>query len=209
MKTASLSLTKMTQPRTIKRDEGKMKTVFSSMCAMAALVAVLWVSPVQAAGTADVTVTVTLSGVSVNVTSGGLVAFGTVGTPLALGSTTVSGTAIVVNNDGEGTETYSLSLTSATTPAGWTVGNPANLNEYQLSAMFSTAAPGATFGAEDVLTTIPTACTATDFGNGTAGQSGASVLTTANRNLWLQLEAPATSTTLAQRSITVTITAGS
>jgi hypothetical protein len=73
--------------------------------------------------------------------------------------------------------------------------------------MFSTAAPGATFGAEDALTTGSTTCTATALGNGVAGESGAAVPTTEVRNLWFQFEAPTSTTTYTAKSITVTITA--
>ena len=175
-----------------------MRTIFTSMCAIATLVAALWVSPVQAA---DVTVTVTILSVSVSVTSGSPVAFGIV----AASSTTRSTVAAVITNDGNVPETYSLSLTE---PVAWTY-HPTTpgANVYVLSAMFSTAAPGATFGAEDALTTTPDPCTATTFGNGTAGQSGLAVAATAARNLWLQFDAPTSTSSYAQQSITVTITA--
>ncbi|MCX6832130.1 MAG: hypothetical protein NT028_08370 [candidate division Zixibacteria bacterium] len=176
-----------------------MRTVFLSMCAMAALVAALWVSPVQAA---DVTVTATILSVSVSVTSGSPVAFGIV----AASSTTRSTVAAVIANDGNVNETYSLSLTDPV--ADWTAAATAGANEYVLSAMFSTAAPGATFGAEDVLALAPpVACTATVFGNTVAGESGLVVPMSEARNLWLEFKAPTTTSSYAQKTITVTITA--
>jgi hypothetical protein len=201
MKTASLSLTKMTQPRTIKRDEGKMKTVFLSMCVMAALVAALWVPPVQAAGSGDVTVTVTLSGVSVAVTDASI-AVGTAGTPATMATTYYSAAAIHVTNDSPGTtQTYSLNLTN---PATWTAGNPATENEYRLSALFNTLT-GGTFSADDyVLSGAPVLCDGTKF-EGT--ESGVAVPATEVRHLWLKFETPASTTTYAAQVITVTITA--
>lgn len=176
-----------------------MKTVFTSMCAMAALVAALCVSPVQAA---DVSVTVTILSVSVEVTSGSPVAFGVV----ALSSTTRSSTAVVITNTGNVPETYSLSLTDPV--ADWTFhATTPGADVYVLSAMFSTAAPGATFGAEDALTDTPAPCTATDFGNGTAGESGLTVAASAARNLWFEFQAPTGTSSYAQKTITVTITA--
>ena len=112
-----------------------MRTIFTSMLAMAALVAALWVSPVQAAGSGDVTVTVTLSSASVAVTDASI-AVGTAGTPAAMSTTYNSAAAIhVTNNSSPGiAQTYSLNLTN---PGTWTEGDPANQNEYRLSA-FST-----------------------------------------------------------------------
>jgi hypothetical protein len=175
-----------------------MRSVLLSICTMAALVAALWVSPVHAA---DVSVTVTILSVSVEVTSGDPVAFGIVATS----STTRSTVAVVITNTGNVPETYSLSLTD---PVAWTFhATTPGADVYVLSAMFSTAAPGATFGAEDALTDTPAPCTATDFGNGTAGQSGLTVAASAARNLWLQFDAPTSTSSYAQQSITVTITA--
>ena len=175
-----------------------MRTTFTSMCAMAALVAALWVSPVLAA---DVTVTATILSVSVSVTSGSPVAFGIV----AASSTTRSTVAAVLANDGNVAETYSLSLTD---PTDWTFhATTPGVDVYVLSAMFSTAAPGAAFGAEDALTDTPAACTAAKFGNTAAAESGLVVPESEARNLWLEFKAPTTTSSYAQKTITVTITA--
>jgi hypothetical protein len=174
-----------------------MRTIFTSMCAMAALVAALWVSPVQAA---DVTVTVTILTVSVEVTSGSPYGFGIVATS----STTIS-TAVVITNTGNVPETYSLNLTD---PTDWTFhATTPGAEVYVLSAMFSTAAPGATFGAEDALTDVSLACTAAKFGNTVAGESGLAVAASAARNLWLQFAAPTSTAHYTQETILVTITA--
>ena len=176
-----------------------MRTTFTSMCAMAALVAALWVSPVLAA---DVTVTATILSVSVSVTSGSPVAFGIV----AASSTTRSTVAAVIANDGNVDETYSLSLTDPV--ADWTFhATTPGANVYVLSAMFSTAAPGAAFGAEDALTDTPAACTAAKFGNTAAAESGLVVPESEARNLWLEFKAPTITSSYAQKTITVTITA--
>jgi hypothetical protein len=172
-----------------------MKNAFVTTCAMAALIAAMWASPVQAA---DVTVTVTLSGVSVSVT-GGPIAFGTV----VANSTTIS-TVIEVTNDGSVPETYSLSLTD---PTDWTAVqvDPSVAETYCLSAMFNSDNAGTFVRADHALTTAPVACSATKFAG---DEDGFEVAVGAPHNhLWLAFEAPPSSAHYTQQTITVTITA--
>src|SRR6185436_855978 len=114
---------------------------FRNLVIPAALAAVAAVTgPVWAANPATISVTVTIQNLSVSAT--GPIAFGTV----VAGSQTVSGAASTVTNDGNVTETYSLSLTN---PATWTAvgAAPSSAEEYALLALFNNAAPvGTDFG---------------------------------------------------------------
>jgi hypothetical protein len=196
MKTLFLSFTKESKPRTIKRDGGKMKTVSLSMCAMAALLTALWVSPTRAA---DVTVTVTLTAVSVSVT-GGPIAFGS----KAAGSTTVS-TELTVTNDGDAAETYSLSCSNS---ANWTAVQVApGAETYCLSAMFNSDNAGTFVRADHALSTTPVACGVVTTGKFAGDESGAAVPATGVRHLWLAFEAPTSTAHYTEQTITVTITA--
>jgi hypothetical protein len=153
----------------------------------------------QAANPATITVTVTIQNISVS-TSAGTYAFGTV----ASGSTTVSTDSIAVTNNGNVSETYSLSVTD---PAGWTAVQAApSTDQYALHAQFNTTVPTpASFTyANHALSTTPTACSATKFAG---NQDGLSVPASGVIALWLKFEAPSSSTIFTQQSITLTITA--
>lgn len=172
---------------------------------MCFLLAVLFLSTFQFANSEPLNVTVTKSALTVAVTATSPIAFGTV----TASSTTVSVSASTVTNQGNETQTYSLSLTN---PTGWTAVQavPA-AGEYCLSAMFGTAQPAASsfsYANHALATGAPgPACTATKFGNGTAGESGLSVPATETRSLWFKFEAPASTTVSGEQSITVTVTA--
>jgi hypothetical protein len=173
-----------------------MKTIFSSMCAIAALVAVLWVSPVQAVDY-PISVTVTLSGVSVNVQ--GTYAFGT----KATSSATVS-TVIDVLNDGDAAETYTLSCSNT---AAWTAhATTPGANVFVLSAMFNSTAPavGDFVDANHALTTTPVASSVTKFAG---DEDGLAVPAAGTVHLWLKFEAPTSTSSYAQQTITLTLTA--
>lgn len=152
----------------------------------------------QAINPATISVTVTIQNLSVAAT--GPIAFATV----TAGSQTVSGSASTVTNDGNVTETYSLSLTD---PAGWTAVQAAPAaNQYALLARFNSAAPLATdFNYTDhALTTTSTASSGTQFA-GT--QTGLSVATLGTRSLWFRFNAPSSTGVTTQQTITVTVTA--
>jgi hypothetical protein len=202
MGNAFSSFTNNTKPKNNKRNGENMKTIFTSMLAIAALVAALLVSPVQAALTGTVTVTVTLAGASVSVTDA-TIAIGTAGTPATMSTTYNSAAAIHVTNDTSPgiAQTYSLNLTN---PATWTAGNPANADEYRLSALFNTLT-GGTFDANDyVLSGAAVPCDGTKF---QGDESGLNVAAAGIRHLWLKFETPASTTTLVAQVITITVTA--
>jgi hypothetical protein len=152
-----------------------------------------------AANPATISVTVTIQNLSVSAT--GPIAFGTV----IASSETVSGSASTVTNDGNVTETYSLSLTN---PGTWTAvqAAPSAAEEYALLAQFNATAPTAvsfTY-ADYALSTTPTASSGTKFAG---GQTGLSVAATATRSLWFRFNAPTSTAVTSQQTITVTVTA--
>ena len=160
---------------------------------LAGLPSVSW-----AANPATITVTVTIQNLSVSAT--GPIAFGTV----IAGSQSVSGSGSTVTNDGNVTETYSLSLTN---PSGWTAvtSSPAS-EQYALLAQFNASAPtGVSFAyADHGLTTTPVGSSATTFAG---GATGLSVAASAVRTLWFRFDAPSSTSVATQQSITVTVTA--
>ena len=155
--------------------------------------------PAQAANPATISVTVTIQNLSVSAT--GPIAFGTV----VAASQTVSGAGSTVTNDGNVTETYSLSLTN---PASWTgvQAAPSAAEEYALLAQFNSSAPtGASFTyADHALSTTSVASSATKFAG---NQTGLSVATSGTRSLWFRFNAPTSTGVTSQQTITVTVTA--
>jgi len=156
-------------------------------------------SELWAANPATISVTVTIQNLSVSAT--GPIAFGTV----IASSETVSGSASTVTNDGNVTETYSLSLTN---PATWIAvqAAPSAIEEYALLAQFNSSAPtAASFSyANHALSTTSVASSSTKFAG---NQTGLSVAALATRSLWFRFNAPTSTTVTTQQTITVTVTA--
>jgi hypothetical protein len=165
---------------------------------LATLGLVLSTGSAAAANPATISVTVTIQSLSVSAT--GPIAFGTV----VSSSETVSGSASTVTNDGNLTETYSLSLTN---PASWTAVQAAPAAEqYALLAKFNSGAPtAASFTyADNALSTTSVASSATKFAG---NETGLSVAAAATRSLWFRFNAPTSTAVTGQQSITVTVTA--
>jgi hypothetical protein len=109
-----------------------------------------------------------------------------------------------VTNDGNVTETYSLSLTN---PGGWTAKQAApGIEEYALNAEFNSAAPatGSFSYANHALSTISIAASATKFAG---DQSGLSVPALGTRSLWFRFDAPSSTAVTTQQNVSVTVTA--
>jgi hypothetical protein len=158
----------------------------------------LGTSPAWAGNPATISVTVTIQNLSVS--ASGPIAFGTV----LAASSTVSGAASTVTNDGNVTETFSLQLTN---PATWSaVAAAPAAEQYALLAIFNTAAPIAgNFNFIDhALSTASVASSGTKFA-GT--ESGLSVAALGTRSLWFRFDAPTSTAVTAQQTITVTLTA--
>jgi hypothetical protein len=178
--------------------EGTMQKTLKTLVALTAVLLASTITPAWAANPATISVTVTIQNLSVSAT--GPIAFGTV----VAGSQTVSGSASTVTNDGNVTETYSLSLTN---PAGWTAVQAApGAEQYALLAQFNSGAPtsGSFTYADHALSTSSVASSATKFAG---NQTGLSVAASATRSLWFRFDAPASTTVTSQQTITVTVTA--
>ena len=151
-----------------------------------------------AANPATISVTVTIQNLSVS--ASGPIAFGTV----VAGSQTVSSSGSTVTNDGNVTETYSISLTN---PATWTAVQAApTAEEYALLAQFNGTAPtaGSFSYANHALSTTPVTCSGTVFAG---GETGLSVPAAGTRTLWFRFNAPTSTAVTTQQNITVTLTA--
>ena len=168
--------------------------VFTAVLALGAIARPAW-----AANPATITVTVTIQNLSVSTSSG--IAFGTVTTS----STTTAPDSSIVTNNGNVTETFSLSVTNQ---APWVAvqAAPSVAEEYALLALFNTVQPvNGDFGyANHALTTSSVASSGTKFA-GT--QTGLSVVAGATRLLWLRFDAPTSTAVTTQQSFPVTVTA--
>jgi len=120
--------------------------------------------------------------------------FGTV----ALGATTISTAAIVVTNDGNVSEYFSMAISNSS-PAAWTPDTAANEDVFALLAHFAATQPAsATF--TDALTGSAPGAAASLY-----GQSATKTNASGTRNLWLKLLMP-TSMTAAPGAQTMTLT---
>ena len=125
----------------------------------------------------------------------------------------VSSSILVTNDSGALTESYSLQGANAASTGGgttWTLAASTSTDQYALAAQFSTSQPAdtdAAFSSDDTTTSVIN-CTTTVFGNGTAGESGASVSPSAgsrDRNLWFRIRTPNIVSDTTQRLATLTL----
>ncbi len=156
-------------------------------------------SVAHASNPATISVTVTIQNLSVS--TSGAIAFGTV----VAGSQTVSGSGSTITNDGNVTETFSMSLTN---PSTWIAvqAAPASAEEYALLMQFNSSAPTAvsfTY-ANHALSTASVTSSGTKFAG---NQTGLSVAASGSRSAWFRFNAPVTTAVTAQQNITVTVTA--
>jgi hypothetical protein len=124
-------------------------------------------------------------------------------------SAVVSTTAITVNNAGNVTQTYTLSVTTVGPTSVWSVGiaTPTSYNTFVLFGGFNSAKPSsATFTSQDVITKTPSASTNQIFA---MDQTGVSVPCGNDRKLWFLLDMPPTTSTIKEQQMDVTITATS
>ena len=167
----------------------------------------LAVSQVYGGETADITVYVKISqlSVAVNPTS---YDFGT----LTAGQVAVASSYIAVTNDGNVTEKFKLGIPSE--PNGsWTSVTAAvpGSEEYRLSVIFKDSVPGSgDYGAEDSFSvSTERTATADDLAitADPVGEKGYSVAQDAWRQLWFKFEAPSATNITTQQSITARVTA--
>ncbi len=148
------------------------------------IVLVLAVLFVIAGGTAfavteqEVTLTVTIRslGISVSPASYG---FGTMNT----GETKISGTALVITNEGNDAEDVGLMIKDEDNWDEWTAASSAGAEVYVLSSRLASAA--GSFVTGDILTTSVQWCDGTKFGGG-----GNDMTAAATVNQWFQFAAP-------------------
>ena len=130
---------------------------------------------------------------------------------LSVNASSVSATSIDVTNDsGALIETYTLQGANANSTGGgtnWTLAATPATDTYALAAQFSTARPADADPSwtSDDLTTGAITATSTVLGNGTAGESGASVNPSAVRNLWFRMKTPTVVSDTTQRKATITL----
>jgi hypothetical protein len=173
------------------------------ICALAAVTALLTMSATAyAAGTADISVTVTIQNLSISLSS----STWALGTVVAASTTQMTEAQdITVTNDGNVDEDFTLKLTD---PSAWTAGATAGPDAYVLSGLFCGAAdaPGsADFNGEDVMTTSTQTSTAAVFGYAGGSDDGVSVSASSGVDLWLEFQAPTSSSSFAEQTITVTV----
>jgi len=160
---------------------------------------------VNAADTADITVTVTCRSLGVSV-SPATWAIGFV----EANSEAVKGAAIVVTNTGNGSETYQLKLVDPTVWNAVQTDAALAAEKYQLGAIFQTTATGAPVAgdyvdSEDFVSISYASCTASVFAKSVG--SGLNVAASGLRDLWLYFHAPTSTAETAEKSIVVTVKA--
>ena len=130
-------------------------------------------------------------------------------------TSSVSASSILVTNtSGSLLESYAITGANAASTSGgttWTLASSTGpIDQYVLGAQFSTASPANTDAtwSTSISSTSVGNCTATQFGNGTLAQSGASVSPIAGssaRNLWFRMITPLFVTDPSQRNATITL----
>ena len=182
----------------------KMRKIISVLLT-GGLIGLLTTDSVNAAQTADITVTVTCRMLSVGVSPSSY-AFGAVNES----SETVASSEITVTNNGNVTEDLEVKLTD---PGGWTAlqsGTPGE-DQYILGAIFRTSAPTTDDydDSEDMLSTSYVESTTAIFAKDgdSDDQKGFNVAASGTRNLWFYFFAPSATTVATQQSITVTVRA--
>jgi hypothetical protein len=177
-----------------------MKSLFR-FCALSIAIAT-FASPAGAAQTADIDVTVTIQNLSISLSSN----------TWAIGTVTTSSTTqmteaddITVTNDGNVDEDFTLELTD---PAAWTSAAAPGPDIFTMSGLFCGAgdAPGgADFNAEDVITTAAQTSTAAVFGYAAGSADGVSVAPSSSVDIWLEFQAPTSSSSFVEQTIVVTV----
>lgn len=146
--------------------------------------------------TADVTITVTIENLGVSVAP----STWPIGT-VALDSDSQNDTALVIENTGNVAEKFSLAQTKA---AAWTVGGTIDANgadTYVLAARLITAKPDQTaFVDGDVVSEGTQWCNGALFGGG-----GTGITAGGTENMWLLFQAPTSTNSYDQQTITLTV----
>jgi len=119
-------------------------------------------------------------------------------------TSTSSITGITVTQAGNLEQTYSLRVSSATDWIAKTA-TPAAMDQFVMFGLFNaTQPPLASFAADDVIISTPTASSASVYSSG--GQNGLLVPAGAVRNLWLRFTMPTSTSTEDPQSMTLSVT---
>lgn len=162
----------------------------------------LYVGSAQAAPTADLTITVTPAGTKSIAIAGSPYDFGS----LNVGVSSISAAAVVIENDG--TLPMQVGAQVTTQGAPWTVGAAVGDDVYNLKALFNTLRPAdGDFAAADDLTTAVKLADGTNFEGTESAQNVAPAAAVDNRNLWLRLDMPTSTSVSTQRTIVVQLSA--
>ena len=169
-----------------------------------------------AAQTEDVTVTVTVRYISLQIVGASTYDFGVVGE----GQSAVATSSIQVQNDGNDTEDFSLQITGV--PAVWTVEETAaapGADEFKVYALFDDngqvpdgdGLDATDYDEEDLVlqssSRNPSNPGPVNFYFDSGDESGDEIPTTESRYLWFMFTAPNPSSDYTQQSITVTVSA--
>jgi len=128
-------------------------------------------------------------------------------TTLAGGQTSVSGSAVTVQNTSTSNrEDWELKLANSADWTYVTTGVPGE-DQFMLMAQFGTS-PASWVSADHALSTTSTDCSVSKFGNGMYAQCGLDVPKSGSRSLWFRITMPSFSgKTPAEQTIPVTVTA--
>ena len=121
-------------------------------------------------------------------------------------SINISTEAVIVINNGNVKETYSIKCSSS---SRWSLGSSPGADTFSIQSAFHSSEPTAgNFENQDILTDALQQCTTAVFSiDGT--HNGKEVPVNAQRKLWLSLKTPLSTSTTAQQEMSITITAGS
>lgn len=169
-----------------------------------------------AAQTEDITVTVTVRNISLQIVGSSTYDFGVVGE----GQSAVATSSIQVQNDGNDTEDFSLQITGI--PAVWTVEETAaapGADEFKVYALFDdngqvpngNGLDAIDYDEDDLVLASssrnPSNPGPVNYYFDSGDESGDEIPTTQSRYLWFMFTAPNPSTDYTQQSITVTVSA--
>ncbi|PIV53498.1 MAG: hypothetical protein COS17_03535 [Elusimicrobia bacterium CG02_land_8_20_14_3_00_37_13] len=124
-----------------------------------------------------------------------------------VGDSTMTVTAITVNNTGNVSETYRIRC-ATTTPGGspWSMGGTQDHNVFVLKGVFkSTAGVTSEFNNEDIIWSTNTLSTSNIYAVNGSTYTGTGVPPTESRNIWFKFDMPLTTSATYQQSIGITI----
>ena len=131
---------------------------------------------------------------------------------IPLSSSVVSTGTIVTTNTGNVTETYEVQGSSAISAGKppWTLSTSTGADKFCLYAIFNSIVPQKTdfLDADDQLKYTNESGSDTQFAINSSTYTGAGIPKSETRNVWFFLKMPSTTSTSAEKTITVTITAG-